>query len=405
MKETQRIKMLHFDEQQLMPAEEKLEIRNKQSNVSIGIPANTSKDELCIPFTPQAVEILVQAGHEVYIESSAGVTARYKDNEYSEAGAFVTDQRATVLQCDFIVKVSSFKSEDISMLRGNQVLFSMLQMESHSEQSIRELMRKKVTAVAFEYMKDESDKFLVMESLDEISGIVSMNIASKLLGAPSGGKGVLFGGITGISPASLIILGAGTAAEFAVRTALSLGVEVKVFDDSVTKLRNLETRFSQKIFTSQYYPRVLEKAITSADVVLGAQPSNGVPKIKVPESLVMKMKKGALIIDLNASQGGCFETSKCTSLQSPTYKKFEVTHYCVPNISANVSRTTTIALSNIITSVLLDIDNHCGISNYLKSQKKFREGIYIYNGILTNGDIGQKFGMPSKNIDLLLAAF
>jgi alanine dehydrogenase len=397
--------LYHFEEQQLLPAEEKLEVRKKQQRITIGIPANTNKDEHCLPFTPQAVEMLVRAGHEVRIESTAGLKARYTDLEYSDAGALVTDQKASVFQCDYLIKVAPFSEAEIAMLRGNQVLFSMLQIDTHCESSIRSLMQKKVTAIAFEYMKDETGKLPVMESLSEISGTVSMTVAGELLCNSSGGKGVLFGGVTGISPASLIILGAGTVAEYAVRVALGLGVEVKVFDNSVAKLRDFESRFGQKIFTSQYYPRVLEKAISSADVVLGAQPYNQVPQFVVPESLVMKMKRGSIIIDLNVSQGGCFETSRCTSLSSPTYEKFGIIHYCVPNISARVSRTTTIALSNIFASILIDVGEVGGIANYTKYHKGFREGVYIYNGILTNNDLSNKFNLPSKDLDLLLAAF
>lgn len=397
--------LYHFEEQQLLPAEEKLEVPRKQQKISIGIPANTDKNEHCLPFTPQAVEMLVRAGHEVRVESGAGTKARYTDLVYSESGALVSDQKALIFQSDYIIKVAPFSDSDIALLKGNQVLFSMLQLDTHCEANIRSMMQKKVTAIAFEYMKDESGKLPVMESLSEISGIVATTIASELLAGSSDGKGVLFGGVTGISPASLIILGAGTAAEYAARAALGLGVEIKVFDNSVARLREFERRLNQRIFTSQFYPRVLEKAIASADVVIGAQAFNSVPQYVVPEEMVKKMKKGSIIIDLNASQGGCFETSRCTTLSNPVFEKYGIIHYCVPNISANVSRTTTIALSNIFASILLELGEAGGIGNYAKSQKGFREGIYIYNGILTNKDVGHKFNLPAKDIDLLLAAF
>jgi alanine dehydrogenase len=405
MAEQSNHNIYHFNEQQLMPAEEKLEVRKRQQRIIIGIPANSNKDEPCLPFTPQAVEMLVNAGHEVLIESTAGIKARYSDMEYTEAGAMVTTQKADVFQCDYIIKVAPFSESEIALLKGNQVLFSMLQLDSHCESNIRSLMQKKVTAIAFEYMKDQFGKLPVMEFLSEISGIVSMTIASELLSNSSEGKGVLFGGVTGISPASLIILGSGTAAEYAARVAIGLGVEVKVFDNSVTNLRAFEQKFNQKIFTSQYYPRVLEKAITSADVVLGAQPYNALPQYVVPEDLIMKMKRGSVIIDLNASQGGCFETTRFTTLSNPTFEKYGVIHHCVPNISASVSRTTTIALSNIFASIMLEVGEIGGISHYIKSNKGFREGVYIYNGLLTNKDVGNKFNIPSKELDLLLVAF
>jgi alanine dehydrogenase len=397
--------MFHFGEQQLMPAEEKLEIPFREQKINIGIPANTNDNEQCLALTPQAVEILINAGHEVLIESGAGLQARYTDIEYSQAGAIVTTNKAEVFHCDYILKVAPLSREEIALLRGNQVVFSMLQIDSQCEANLKMLTQKKITAIAFEYMKDETGGLPVMQSLSEISGIVAMTVASELLSSSSGGKGVLFGGVTGISPASVVIFGAETAAEFAARAAIGLGAEVKVFDNSVSKLRAFERKFNQKIFTSIYYPRVLKKAIQSADVALGAQPFNSVPKYKVPKELVQKMKKGSVIIDLNASQGGCFETTTCTSLTSPTYERDGVIHYCVPNISARVSRTTTISLSNIFASILLEIGEIGGILHYVKNNKGFREGVIIYNGILSNKDLGHKFNLPTKDLDLILSAF
>jgi alanine dehydrogenase len=397
--------MFHFDEQQLMPAEEKLEVRKKEQKINIGIPANINKDEQCLPLTPQAVEMLVHAGHEVIIESGAGLKTRYADIEYSNAGAIIAHSKAEVFQCDYVLKVAPFSSEEIALLRGNQVLFSMLHIDTQNEANIKMLMQKKVTSVAFEYMKDDTGGLPVMQSLSEISGIVSMTVASELLSNSAGGKGVLFGGVTGISPAAVIILGAETAAEFAARAAIGLGAEVKIFDNSMSKLRQIERKFNQKIFTSLYYPRVLKKAMQSADVVLGAQPFNSVPQYKVPKEMIQKMKKGSIIIDLNASQGGCFETTTCTTLSSPIYEKDGVIHYCVPNITARVSRTTTIALSNIFASILLEIGEIGGVSHYIKNQKGFREGVFVFNGILTNKDVGHKFNIPAKDLDLLIAAF
>ncbi|MDA3930988.1 MAG: alanine dehydrogenase [Prolixibacteraceae bacterium] len=405
MTQSSKSNIYRFEEQQLMPAEEKLEVKKKLVKINIGLPANINKDEQCLPLTPQAVELLVNSGHEVIVESQAGIKARYSDLEYTEAGAIVTKNKSDVFQCDFIIKVAPFHIEEIDLLRGNQILFSMMHIDSQNAAIMKKLMQKKVIAIAFEYMKDEMNGLPVMQSLSEISGIVSMTVASELLSNSAGGKGVLFGGVTGISPAAVLILGSETAAEYATRAALGLGAEVKIFDNSISKLRAFERKFNQKVFTSLYYPRVLEKAISSADVVLGAQPFNSAPNYVLSSDLVRKMKDGSIIIDLNASQGGCFETTKCTTLSEPTYVKDGIIHHCVPNISARVSRTTTIALSNIFASVLLEIGEIGGIAHYIKSMKGFREGVYIYNGILTNKDIGNKFNLPTKDLDLLMAAF
>jgi alanine dehydrogenase len=405
MTQSSKSNIYRFEEQQLMPAEEKLEVKKKLVKINIGLPANINKDEQCLPLTPQAVELLVNSGHEVIVESQAGIKARYSDLEYTEAGAIVTKNKSDVFQCDFIIKVAPFHIEEIDLLSGNQIIFSMMHIDSQNAAIMKKLMQKKVIAIAFEYMKDEMNGLPVMQSLSEISGIVSMTVASELLSNSAGGKGVLFGGVTGISPAAVLILGSETAAEYATRAALGLGAEVKIFDNSISKLRAFERKFNQKVFTSLYYPRVLEKALSSADVVLGAQPFNSAPNYVLSSDLVRKMKDGSIIIDLNASQGGCFETTKCTTLSEPTYVKDGIIHHCVPNISARVSRTTTIALSNIFASVLLEIGEIGGIAHYIKSMKGFREGVYIYNGILTNKDIGNKFNLPTKDLDLLMAAF
>lgn len=405
MKEKSQSNLYRFEEQQLLPAEEKLEVKKKNQQISIGLPANIKKDEHCITLTPQAVEILVNAGYEVFIETFAGEKARYTDVEYSDAGAIITKNKADIFQCDYILKVAPFCGQEIDMMKGNQVIFSMLHINSQNTELMKKLQKKKITAIAYEYMKDEHDGFPVMQSFNEISGIVAMNVAAELLSYSSTGKGALLGGIPGISPASVVILGTETAAEYATKAALGVGAKVKIFDNSVGKLRAFEQKFNQNIFTSLYYPRVLEKAVSSADVIIGAQPFNKVPQYTLSTDYVQKMKKGSIIIDLNASQGGCFETTKCTSLSNPTYIHEGVIHYCVPNIAAKVSRTSTIALSNIFSSILLEIGEIGGISHYIKTFKGFRESIYYYNGILTNKDIGRKFHLPTKDLDLLMAAF
>lgn len=396
---------INFERQNPIPSEETMEAKQHERHITIGIPANESKEERCIPLTPQAVELLVSHGLTVLIEKNAGEEAGYSDHQYSESGAAITDNKSEVFQCDFILKAGTFNESEIDLLRGNQVVFSMLQIDKHSESDIRKLIQKKITAIAFEYMVDEMGEQTVMLSMSEIAGITAITVAGELLSSASGGKGVLLGGITGISPASVIILGAGSTAEYAARAALGVGAEVKVFDSSVAKLRAFEKNFGHKLFTSIYYPRVIKKAISSADVVLGAQPFNSILQHKISEELVQKMKKGSIIIDLNICQGGSFETSRYTNLEEPTFEKHGVIHYCVPNITARVPRTASIALSNIFTFILVEIDQCGGINNYTKFHKRFREGIYIYNGILVNNDIGSRFSIVSKDINLLLAAF
>jgi len=388
-----------------MPKEEMLEIQRKGKKITIGIPSDFSKVEYRIPLTPEGVELLVSYGHEIYIETNAGKASSYSDEEYRNAGAVIVDKKEEVFQCDLILRVSPFDEEEVDMLKGHQTLVSNMQLSAHCQASIKKMMEKKVTTIAYEYLQNDNDCLPVVRLMSQIAGATSITLASEYLSNSRNGKGVLLGGVTGISPAELVILGSNTAAEFAARAALGLGAAVKIFDDDMFQLRQLEEKLGQRIFTSVLYPNVLKKALKSADAVLGAMSFNSNPKFRVSEEMVMKMKKGSVIIDLNVSQGGCFETSKCTDFNSPTYEKHGVIHYCVPNLPSIVGRTASIALSNVLAPIIISIGETGGVQNYIKSSKGFRKGIYIYNGILTNHDLGNKLNIPSKDIDLLLAVF
>jgi len=389
----------------LVPKEEMLEIKNKGKKMKIGIPSDFSKVEYRVPLTPQAVDLLTSYGHEIYIEKNAGKQASYTDEEYRTAGAVILDKKEEVFQCDIILRVAPFNSDEINFLKGNQAIISNMQIQAQCKESINKLMKMKVTSIAFENIENEDGFSPITHQMNQITGITSLTLASEYLSNAHEGKGVLFGEVTGITPAELVIIGTSTAAEYAARAALGLGILVKVFDTSVYELSRLEEKLGQRIFTSVFYPKVLKKALVSADVVIGAMSFNATPKFKVSEDLIKKMKEGSVIIDLNASQGGCFETSVCTDLKNPTYIKHGVVHYCVPNVPSIVSRTASISLSNIFIPILLAIGENGGIDNYIKNSKGFRKGVYIYHGILTNHEIGQFFNIPSKDIDLLMAVF
>ncbi len=389
----------------LMPREEMLEVKRKGKKMKIGIPSDYSKVEYRVPLTPQAVDLLTSYGHEIYIEKDAGSHASYSDEEYRNAGAVILDEKEEVFQCDIIIRVAPFSSDEIDLLRGNQAVFSNMQIQAHCSESIHKLMQKKVTTIAFENIENEEGFLPIVHQMSQISGFTSITIASEYLSNAHNGKGVLFSEVTGITPAELVIIGTSTAAEYAARAALGLGILVKVFDTSVYDLSKLEEKLGRRIFTSVFYPKVLRKALVSADAVIGAMSFNTTPKFKVAEDLVRQMKEGSVIIDLNASQGGCFETSRCTDLNNPAYVKHGVVHYCVPNTPSLVSRTASISLSNILIPILLSIGDSGGVDNYIKSSNGFRKGVYIYHGILTNPEIGHLFNIPSKDIDLLLAVF
>jgi alanine dehydrogenase len=372
----------------LMPQEEMLEVKKRGQKIKIGIPSDFSKVEYRVPLTPQAVDLLVSYGHEILMETNAGKSASYSDKAYREAGAAIVENRAEIFQCDIILRISPFSSEEIDLLRGNQVIISSMQPHAHCRESIQKLMQKKVTAIAFEYLENEDGFMPFVHQMSQIAGVTSITIASEYLSKSRNGKGVLFGEVTGVTPAELVIIGTSTAAEYAARAAIGLGIFVKVFDTSVYELSKLEEKLGRRIFTSVFYPKVLRKALISADVVIGAMPFNTALKFKVSEELVKQMKEGSVIIDLNVSQGGCFETSECTDFINPTIVKHGVVHYCVPNSPALVARTASISMSNILIPVLLSISDDGGVNNYIITSKGFR-----------------LFNIDSKEIDLLLAIY
>ncbi len=390
----------------ILPQEEMLEIGKKHKKLMIGIPKDDHKIERRVSLTPEAVEVLVNNGHDILMETGAGEGARYQDTDYSERGCFMIDNKKQVLNADIILKAAPLDSKEMDMLKGDQLIITSLQMNNQDKEYIKKLLSKKVTAIAFEHIKNEYNCFPVLESMNAIAGNTAIIVAGEYLSNNNGGKGVMLGGISGITPSDVVVLGADTAGEYAARAALGFGAVVKVFDDSPHKLEILQKNLGQRIFTSIFHPQVLNKALKSADVLIGAiNLWDKGPRYFITEEMVKEMKKGAVIIDLSIDQGGCVETSECRTHKDPVYTKHDVIHYCIANMPSKVARTSSIALSNIISPILVNIGNSGGIKPFLKANLGVRHGVYIYNGILTNEYIGNRFEIPSKDIDLLMAAF
>ena len=390
----------------LYPLEEKLETAKSNRKLVIGIPSEPAGIETRVCLTPEAVELMVSMGHEVYIETNAGLAANYCDNDYSERGGQIVPDRRSVMQSEIILKVSTPSKEDINMMRGNQVIISSLHTDSHTAETIRMMMSKKITALAFETIKDDNDCYPIMRSMSAIAGTRSVLLAAEFLSTHHGGKGVLLGGVAGITPVEVVIIGAGTAAESAVRAAFGLGAHIRVFDNSVNSLVQLQNNLGSQLYTSVYHPKVLEKALKSADVVIGARQSHETgPRFYVTEDMVKSMKKGSVIIDISTVHGGCIETSKPMTISDKPYTKHGIIHYCVPNLPASVARTSSIALSNVFMPLMLTVSENGGFLQQLKNDRALRQGVYIFNGILTNHLIGHYLNIPSKDIDLLMAAF
>jgi len=392
----------------LMPQEEMLEVGNKKKHLKIGIPSENHQVENRVPLTPEAVEILTAHGHEVMLETGAGKASNYLDTDYSERGGLICQNRQDVFrECDVILKISPPTEEEIEWMKERQVLLSSFQVFTHcSDSYIRGLMRKKVTAIAFEKIQDEHNCYPAVRSISAIAGTTSMLIAAEYLSNQRGGKGVMLGGVTGITPTEVVILGAGTVAEYAVRAAMGVGSEVKVFDHSLHRLRRLQAAVGQMIPTSIFHPKVILKALRSADVVIGAiRKGEDQPEFFVTEEMVKQMKKGSVIIDISIDRGGSIETSELRTQLDPVFVKHGVIHYCVPNITSRVARTSSIAVSNVFAPIILGLGEPGTTGKHLKQNVGLRHGVYLYNGILTNEAIGQRLGIPSKDIDLLMAAF
>jgi alanine dehydrogenase len=389
----------------LLPQEEMLAIGKKKGKLMIGIPKETTYQENRVALNPEAVQLLVNNGHQIVVESGAGKQASYEDIDYSEGGAEIVKDKTEVFKANIILKVAPPSEEEIDMMPGNQTLISALQLTLHPKKTLTTLMNKKITAIAWDYIQDEHGIYTVVRAMGEIAGNTSILIASELLSNYKSGKGIMLGGVAGVRPTEVVILGAGTVGEYACRAALGLGASVKVFDNSISKLRRLQNDIGMRVYTSVIQPKLLEKAVMRSDVVIGAVRAGlGRTPCIVTEEMIKNMKAGSVLIDVSIDQGGCFETSKLTNLDSPTFVEHGVIHYCVPNIASRVSRTASIALSNIFSPLLLEIGENGGCRDTIKKNPGFRSGVYVYQGKLTSEILGKVFDLPYKNIELLLAA-
>ncbi|MEN2399460.1 alanine dehydrogenase [Flavobacterium sp. MC2016-06] len=396
------ITLTPFTKQQLLPQEEKLEIGKFKRELFIGIPKETSYQERRICLTPDAVNSLTYEGHRVMIESGAGESSSYSDKEYADAGAEVTKDTKKVFGCPMLLKVEPPTLAEIEMINPETIIISAIQLKTKKKAYFEALALKKITALAFEYIKDEDGSYPAVKSLSEIAGTASILIAAELMITDEFGKGLLFGNITGVPPTEVVILGAGTVGEFAAKTAIGLGANVKVFDNSITKLRRLQNNLNQRIFTSTIQQKALLKALRRCDVAIGAMRGKERCPIVVTETMVEHMKKGAVIVDVSIDTGGCFESSEVTTHEKPTFIKSNVLHYCVPNIPSRYSKTASLSISNILTPYLLQIAEDGGLESAIRCNKGLKNGIYLYHGILTNKAIGEWFDLPDNDINLLV---
>jgi len=388
-----------------IPLEEALEIAPKKKQLFIGIPRETTFQENRVALTPESVHVLVNNGHEVVIEHGAGEGSFYFDNDYSEAGARIVYDKAELYKAAIIIKSAPIYEDECALLQPGQVIISPIHLPFLKLEILEQLVQKKIIAIAFESIKDDAGTYPIVRSMSEIAGSCSILTAAKYLSNIHNGKGILLGGISGVPPVKVLIIGAGIVGEFAARTAFGLGASVKIFDNSIYRLMRLQNNIGRRCFTSVLEPVTLAEELAQADVAVGAlKPVHGITPVVVSEEMVQNMKAGSVIIDVSIDRGGCFETSRVTTHENPIFKKYDVIHYCVPNIASSVSRTASRAISNVLMPILQQCADIGGIEGIIQAKPGFRNSVYMYKGLVTNAPIAKRFKFKYTDLDLLLAA-
>lgn len=386
--------------------EKRLMKSKSKVSLKIGLPKEISNDERRISLTPGGVSVLKANGHEIYIEKGAGDEANFIDKEYADAGAEMAYSIDELYKkSEMIVKVAPPSEDEFELLQQNQILLSALHLGNATEEFMDLLIKKCITAIGYEFIQGEDKEFPIVRMMHEITGSMAVQIAAHYLEKSDGGQGIMLGGISGIPPATVVILGAGITAEYAARTALGYGAQVFVMDNDLARLRHLENALDRRIITATANYQYLSSALQYADVVIGAAMFEGErAPVWVTETMVANMKPGSVIVDTVIDQGGCIATSKATTHSDPIYIKHDVIHYCVPNIPSNVARTATYALNNVIVPYLLAIGDAGGIQQCLWANTALRNGTYVYKKHLTKKALSDIFDMPYREIEMLIAS-
>lgn len=381
-----------------------MKVERKNVSLTIGIPKENQTTEKKLAITPETTVLLVEMGYRVLVESGAGQTINYSDRYYSDSGAEIVD-KAEVFRADVILKISSPTLEEVILMKPRSNIFSFLQFQLLSSATLILMAEKRINALAYELLYDDSETSPFVTAISEIEGACSISIASELLSNKHGGKGILLGGVAGVSPTELVIIGAGVAGLVAARTALAMGASVKIFDNDINKLRKIHKELGYRVFTSVLQPNVLRNVFRSADVAIGAmQYVNKTHFYRISSDLISEMKKGAIIIDLRMSQGGCFETTMeaCLPNHPEIFEKFGVLHFCELSVSSRVARTATISLSNIFIAMFSAISECGGVGQCARFDRGFSSGFYMYSGKMVNLYVANHYNMPVSDIGLFL---
>lgn len=385
-----------------------LKVNKTHSALTIGIPKENISFEKRLALTPEVVALLVDEGHKVIFESGAGLPINYSDNYYSESGAYIVDSKAEVFEASLILKISPPTLDEVRMMRPRATVFSFLQQPMLSSTVLKAMSVKRINALAYDLVYDESGSSPFATAMFEIEGVSSITLAAELMSNASGGKGILLGGVPGVSPTEVVIIGAGVASTIAARAAMGLGAMVKVFDNDIGKLRLMEQNLGHSLFTSTLQPNVLRNSFRSADVVIGAMEYINKPhRERISEDLIRELKQGAVVIDLRLAQGGCFETTMEACLPgAPTiYRMYGVLHFCEMSITSRVARTASIALSNIFSSLFIKMANGGGVIGLAQSDRGFSSGFYMFSGKMVSSYVANLYNLPVNDIGLFLPGY
>lgn len=387
-----------FTEEDLLPQEEVLEIPKKEKQFSIGLPRETCLHERRVCLTPDAVQVLHDAGHEIFVEREAGKESFFTDEQYAAAGATICNDAATAFGQDLVLKINPPTDDEIDYLKTNSYVVSALQLNLRDQAYFQKLSTKKVNAIAFEFIQDEYKQLSLVRLIGEIAGTASVSFASEILALS---RGMMLGSITGVRPTEVVIIGAGIVGEFATKAAIGLGASVKVFDNSLSKLRRLHSLVDSRVPTSIIEPKELLKSLRRADLVIGALPRKGAQPL-ITEEMVKMMKQGSVIIDISIDHGRVAETSELTTQLDPYFEKHGVIHCGLPNLTSRIPRTTSKAISNFFLSYLLTYDEEGGLENMLFKRNEMKQSLYMYKGRHTKKYVCDRFNLPYHDINLLI---
>ncbi len=367
----------------------------------IGIPKENLNEEKRAALAPAGVDSLTRAGHTVYIQSGAGEGSHFSDEDYIKTGAQIVYNAEEVFKrSELIAKVGPITDVEADLLQDDQILFTFLHLAVSKKTTVEKLLYKNVTAIGYELI--EKNKGLpVLHAMSEIAGQLSIQVAERYLESYQiGGRGILLGGITGVAPAAVVILGAGVVGTTATRAALGRGAQVIVIDKDLDRLRRIENTFQKRVTTVVANPYTITRGVKFADVLIGGVLIKGekAPHL-VTEDMVKQMKKGAVIVDVSIDQGGCIDTSRITTISDPVFVLHDVIHYCVPNMPALVPRTASYGLNNASIDYIQKIADN-GLSNALLGDAGLSKGVCTYNGYCSNEPIAEVFDLEYRKLHI-----